>query len=440
MTTIEKIEIDGIIKEIEVDWSMYGGATEGRNATRSKKAYMKFLTILEEVNGELITSYINDDSNVTIKIDDVFLTKSVNKFKYRNFELIKNFKQKVNKYGDDFIKFTRLDEQNSIIALIKTSHEEMEIAIGRYETFVKTRERYYELFRSYGFEIKSAYKGNKSNMTFEIDGCTFQRSPVRMESCTLVALDNFKNSLEKCDTFVKYVAFENKKIKVELDTIDEYGNKGTIIIALNDYKNFCNARKRTYDYLKENNYITKSIYFGFKEKMIIDFKCGHEPHAIEVGNLLQGKGCPECKRVKATGINSPTWKGGITPLHNYLRERITPWKKDSMKKYNRTCVITGKKSSKNIVHHLIGFNTILFETMDVVGLDIRENISLYTAEELQLIEDKCLELHYKYGLGVVLSPEVHEEFHINYKFGNNTPEQFEEFKNMKLKELEKITQ
>ena len=46
----------------------------------------------------------------------------------------------------------------------------------------------------------------------------------------------------------------------------------------------------------------------------------------------------------------------------------------------------------------------------------------------------CLELHYQYGLGVSLLESVHKEFHDLYGRGDNTPEQFEEFKKMKLKE------
>lgn len=437
MITKEKIEIDGEIKEIEVDWSMYGGQTEGRNATRCKKAYVKFLILLEEINAELATKYVDDDTDVTIRIDDVLFTKNANKFKYRNIPMIKDFKEKVNHYGDTFIKFIRVSKVNRLVALIKSSNEEIELEIGVYEVFAKARKRYYELFTSYGFNIKSAYKGLKNNMTFEIDGCTFQRTPSRMEISTLPSIDNFKNSLEKCDTFIKYKSIEDKRMKIELGITDDYGNKGTVIISLNDYEVFCNSRKKTYDFLKDNKYIPKSIYYGYKDKMLIDFKCGHKPHPIKIGNLLNGRGCPECKRINATGANSPTWKGGITPLHNYLREKITPWKIDSMKKYNKTCAITGRKSSNNIVHHIIGFSDILFETMDAVGLDLRENVSLYTEEELKSIEDKCLELHYKYGLGVVLCEEVHKEFHSIYGYGNNTPEQFEEFKNNKLKQLKK---
>jgi len=46
---------------------------------------------------------------------------------------------------------------------------------------------------------------------------------------------------------------------------------------------------------------------------------------------------------------------------------------------------------------------------------------------LKKVKDKCLKLHYKYGLGVCIRKDIHELFHNLYGRGNNTPEQFKEF-------------
>jgi len=90
------------------------------------------------------------------------------------------------------------------------------------------------------------------------------------------------------------------------------------------------------------------------------------------------------------------------------------------------CVVTGEKFHH--VHHLHGFDLIMKETINETKLPIYNEINKYSDEELKELSDKCLELHYKYPLGVCLSEKIHKLFHSIYGAGRNTPEQFEEFK------------
>jgi hypothetical protein len=133
-------------------------------------------------------------------------------------------------------------------------------------------------------------------------------------------------------------------------------------------------------------------------------------------------GCKYCAIEYRAMLKS---KGGITPLHNYIRGKINQWNEDSMKACNYKCVLSGKRF--DTVHHLYGFNTILFEALEILDLPIYDMINKYSNEELNNIEIICLELHYKYGLGVCLSKPIHDLFHKIYSKGDNTPEQFEEF-------------
>jgi hypothetical protein len=84
-----------------------------------------------------------------------------------------------------------------------------------------------------------------------------------------------------------------------------------------------------------------------------------------------------------------------------------------------------------VIHHLYSFNKIISETLEILDLPIYEEINFYSNTELEQIINVCLDLHYKYGLGVCLTEEEHSIFHKIYGRDCNTPEQFEEY--IKLK-------
>ncbi len=81
------------------------------------------------------------------------------------------------------------------------------------------------------------------------------------------------------------------------------------------------------------------------------------------------------------------------------------------------------------IHHVYSFDNIVKDTLYETKLPLYENISSYTALELKQLIDKCLEIHYRYPLGVCLTEEIHKNFHELNGYGNNTIEQFEEFLN-----------
>jgi len=165
----------------------------------------------------------------------------------------------------------------------------------------------------------------------------------------------------------------------------------------------------------------------------------HGLQEIDYTHLTRGQGCFECGRGKISilksgennhnfgkiGKDSINWKGGITQLSEHLRKLIIPWITDSMKQCNFKCIITNSEDWH--VHHLTSFNIIVRRTMDELKLPIHQNIGDYTTQELNDINTRCLQLHYKYGLGVCLDKTLHALFHSQYKFGDNTPEQFQEF-------------
>lgn len=150
------------------------------------------------------------------------------------------------------------------------------------------------------------------------------------------------------------------------------------------------------------------------------------PLELEYSRVQQGHGCWKCGYESYSGENNHSWKNGITPILNHLRGVIKEWKKNSMSSCGYKCIITGE--CFDVIHHLYSFNKIVQEAFDNLKLDIRECVNKYSEEEINKLENEVILLHEKYPLGVCLTKQVHNLFHSFYGYGNNTPDQFEEFK------------
>ena len=123
------------------------------------------------------------------------------------------------------------------------------------------------------------------------------------------------------------------------------------------------------------------------------------------------------------------WKGGITPISTHLRRTNPQWYEYCKQKENYTCYLTGKRGNGNLhVHHLKAFSTIVLEAHSLHNIQIKETITDYTNEELKLLEEYVGSWHKDSSNAVVLCEEIHKLFHSLYGYGENTPEQFEEFR------------
>ena len=71
---------------------------------------------------------------------------------------------------------------------------------------------------------------------------------------------------------------------------------------------------------------------------------------------------------------------------------------------------------------------IVIEAHELHDIQIHEIVSEYTQEELYKLEQYIEKWHKDTSNAVLLCKEVHKLFHVLYKYGNNTPEQYEEFK------------
>lgn len=110
----------------------------------------------------------------------------------------------------------------------------------------------------------------------------------------------------------------------------------------------------------------------------------------------------------------------------YVRRHNQQWKKDSMKNCNFVCVITGERFDE--IHHLVSLNVILKNVYNKLNLDENNfNINELTDNEKDEFLRYVYEEQSKYPLGICLKKDIHNEFHKQYGYGNNTVEQFEEF-------------
>ena len=127
------------------------------------------------------------------------------------------------------------------------------------------------------------------------------------------------------------------------------------------------------------------------------------------------------------------WKGGITPISTYLAKLNEQWFNDCKQQANYTCELTGRVGGKLHTHHLKAFSTIVKEAHELHNIQVKPQVKDYTEEELHKLEEYVTSWHKDNSNAVVLCKEAHDLFHKaknkgGYGKRNNTPEQFEEFR------------
>jgi len=169
-------------------------------------------------------------------------------------------------------------------------------------------------------------------------------------------------------------------------------------------------------------------FYNNRKDSLLDvvFSCGHSETISFVNFDSRNTNlCVDCEMESRSGETAYGWKGGITPLTNYIRKNIKDWNIYCSKYYDYKCIITNLPMDH--IHHLQSFNLILFETMKELGFTPKNSIKDYSEKELSLILNKFIDVQSRYPIGVPLISSVHHLFHKIYGRGNNTPEQFYEF-------------
>lgn len=303
------------------------------------------------------------------------------------------------------------------------------------------------------YKFLEEYKGNKLKIMVSHQKCNYTYPVAPSKFLSGRRCPNCNGGISKTnEDFIKEVY---SLVGDEYSVVGEYVNSQTHIAIIH---NFCGEQYDVFpnNFVKKNNPTRCAYCYGNKKYKIDDIRlefekrkyilleqeyidvfgklkyiCLKHPeyeqiisyHGFNVGR----KGCKYCGIESNSGENNWNWKGGITPIQNHLRRKIISWKLDSMQACNYCCVISGKTGQIE-VHHLIPFKKIFKETFIKTGIPIYDEICKYSLKELEVLTSVLIDLHYRYGLGVCLSPDIHKHFHIIYGKLNNTPEQFEEFK------------
>ena len=237
---------------------------------------------------------------------------------------------------------------------------------------------------------------------------------------------NNKDCCDDCKTlksdesiFIKYGVNHNS----QLDTVKE---------KIHDANKL--DEKMVRDMFKEKDLTIIETSFDYiNDTTPIDFICNKHPEEGIQNTYYMilrqgGVGCKKCRYDKISRENNYMWKGGISDLSHYLRKKTGKWQDASLRNYKYTCQLTGLRYKDIIIHHIYPFVKILNETLEVLDLPLYDEVIKYPEEELLKIENKFLELHFKYGLGIPLEKDIHKLFHKVYTNRNNTNEQLMEFK------------
>jgi hypothetical protein len=132
---------------------------------------------------------------------------------------------------------------------------------------------------------------------------------------------------------------------------------------------------------------------------------GGRPNCQDCGTKLSAYTalrCKKCQGIASRGENNPSWKppeecygGEAMQARNSVEYDI--WRFAVYKRDKNICILCGVRKDPMVAHHLDGFNLFPEKRYDVDN-------------------------------GITLCDYHHIAFHSNYGFGNNTKEQFEDFK------------
>ncbi len=258
-------------KEINIDWEKFKSNAKADNLIRAKQGYIEFCEMLHETDFELVSDYIKAIEKVELKYkldDNIRFNTNPNNFKRCTYKAILDFKERLIKNNDEFIKFAGLSD-GVLIAQIKTfDGGVVDIDMSAYNEWNKVRQDFYNKLREVGGYTSDYYKTIKDKIHIFIDSAALNSiSPDNFKRFAYKSVINFKNNLKlNNDTFINFIGITKKGNLIgEVKTFDG----GVIEIDTGAYGEFIKARQDFYNKLEEVNGYTTDFYKGKDVRMEI---------------------------------------------------------------------------------------------------------------------------------------------------------------------------
>lgn len=204
--------------------------------------------------------------------------------------------------------------------------------------------------------------------------------------------------------------------KCQKEICNEEERKYTLEEAINVYQQF------GYEFLDD-------WYTNVRDKHNCRCKNNHLTKKSIVDLEHDRSGCVICQKEYQIGENAANYKGGITPLYTYLRNNLDDWKNIIRDKYGGMCPITGHTGFSTEVHHLTSFNTICSQIFQDYSIDPSSKTLLKDIQNnpnYNEIIEKII-LSHDENSGILIDKDIHLGFHKEFGYGENTPEQFNNF-------------
>lgn len=263
--------------------------------------------------------------------------------------------------------------------------------------------------------------------------CDYCKSPNGIFKKQIKKYYQGRTIIEKdcCKNCRKHKSYEAKKLKY--GTVSAYVNGNTVEKHKQRYKDTIGKEifQKIKEIFKERDYTLLSDEYVNNHTPIYYICNKHSQYgkqSITWIHLKSGEKCRYCAFEDRSGENNNKWNGGTSSINSFLRSETKQWVYDSLKASNYKCDISNEGGYLEVHHLYKNFKDIVTETFEITMLEEKQKIGDYSREELKLLSNICLKLHYDYGLGVCLKKDYHRKFHSYYGYFNNTPEQYYKFK------------